>query len=169
MQSLLNLAEREQIIIAYDNIAKRFKTLGLYDSDGVNRQIILHTELKNYPRLHKCILSEELGHHFTSVGTSFYKAANCRFWKLNHIKTELRALKWSCFYLMPDSNLLHAVHAERLCTVEELEDYFEVTHELLLFRLRYAKKLDFPDLDLLLQSEERHVLKLAETLTDSGC
>ncbi|MDR2006707.1 MAG: hypothetical protein LBP78_05630 [Acidaminococcales bacterium] len=167
MQSLLNLAEREQIAITYDNIAKRFKTLGLYDSDGVSRQIILHAELKSYPRLHKCILSEELGHHFTSVGASFYKAANCRFWKLNHIKTELRALKWSCFYLIPDGSLRHAIHTERLRAIEEFEDYFEVTPELLLFRLRYVKNPDFLDIDSLLQREERHILKLAETLADT--
>ena len=168
MQSLLNLAERENIAITYDDIATRFKTLGLYDNDGVNRQIILHAELKTYPRLHKCILSEELGHHFTSVGASFYKAANCRFWKLNHIKTELRALKWSCFHLIPDDCLLHAIYAERLRVIEEFEDYFEVTPELLLFRLRYVKKLDFLNIDALLQREERHMLKLAETIAGSN-
>jgi hypothetical protein len=168
MQSLFNLAEQENIAITYDNIAKRFKTLGLYDNDGASRQIILHAGLKDCPRLHKCILSEELGHHFTSVGVSFYKAANCQFWKLNHIKTELRALKWSSFHLIPDERLLHAIHAERLREIEEFEEYFEVTPELLLFRLRYVKKPDFLNIDSLLQREERHMLKLAEKLAENG-
>jgi hypothetical protein len=164
MQSLLALAEQENIIINYDNIAKRFKTFGLYDNDGAHKQIILHTGLKDYPRLHKCILSEELGHHFTSVGISFYKAANCRFWKLNHIKTELRALKWSCFHLIPDDRLHCAIDTEHLRAVEEFEDYFEVTPELMLFRLRYLKNPYLFVIDSLWQKQERCALRFAETI-----
>jgi hypothetical protein len=69
---------------------------------------------------------------------------------------------------MPDAALLYAINAEQLREIEEFEDYFEVTPELLLFRLCYVKKPDFLNIDSLLQREERHMLKLAEMLADNG-
>jgi hypothetical protein len=130
-------------MINYDNIAARFRTLGLYDNDGVNTQIILDAALKDDLRLLVCILAEELGHHFTSIGRSFYKAANCPFWKLNHIKTEMRALKWSAFHLMPEEKLRYAITREKLRQIYEFEEYFFVTEELARFRLNFC---DMPPL-----------------------
>lgn len=153
MQTLLALAARENINIYYEAIFRRFGALGLYNNDGICRQIILEQALHGYPRLHLCILAEELGHHFTSVGPSFYKAANCQFWKLNHIKTELKAIKWSAFYLMPQERLQYAVDREKLTKPHEFEEYFNVTYELFLFRLRYVKNLEFLNMDALLRRE----------------
>ena len=161
MQSLLNELEKENITLKYAVIPKKFHTLGLYDNDGQgNAMIILHKELKNCPRLLKCILSEELGHHFTSVGKTFYKAANCCFWQLNHIKAELKALKWSAFRLIPEDKLNFAVQNEKLTTIYELEEYFNVTRELMLFRLRYKKNIDFLCLQQLIIEEDNYIKEL---------
>ncbi len=143
MNSLIALADQENISVSYDNVFKRFHTLGLYNSDGATHQIILDNTLKNDYRLCRCILAEELGHHFTSVGPTFYKAANFCFWKLNHIKAELKALKWSAFYLMPEPLLQQAINREHFNMGYEFEDYFEVTPQLLIHRLRYVPDLSF--------------------------
>ena len=161
MNHLLSIAEKENIEIIYENIPKKFRSLGYYINDDQGNSIItLHKELKNYPRLHKCILSEELGHHFTSIGESFYKAINCQFWKLNHIKTELKALKWSAFQLIPETQLDYAVECEKLITIYDLEEYFSVTRELMLFRLRYRKDISFLCLDNLLIEEDEYIKEL---------
>lgn len=164
MQALISLAEKENIAIFYENIPKQFHSLGYYHNDGIGNVVItLHKALAQHPRLLKCILGEELGHHFTSAGESFYKAVNCQFWKLNHIKTELKALKWSAFQLIPENELEFAINSEKLHTIYELEEYFNVTRELMLFRLRYYKDLDFLCFENLLLEEDEYIKQLLET------
>ena len=165
MNSLLKIVDEEKIILRYDYIPQQMHTLGFYDNDGEgNITIILHSILKDFPRLLKCILSEELGHHFTSVGHSFYKAINCEFWKSNHIKTELKALKWSAFHLVPEKALDHAIEKEKLSTVYELEDYFAITRELILFRLRYRHDINFLSLHDLLVEENKYMQEVLGNL-----
>jgi Zn-dependent peptidase ImmA (M78 family) len=135
MQSLLALAEKENIEVIHHSIPSSF--LGLYIDDRDSSLIILDPSLKRYPPLQRCILAEELGHHFTSVGNTIHHAANFPFWKLHQSKTELKALKWSATNLIPRRELLLACRRDRLTTVEELADYFQVTPELMKFRLGF--------------------------------
>ena len=132
---LLDIAAHEHITVSYDNILPRFKALGLYDNDGYRAQIILHTDLKYEPRLLRCVFAEELGHHFTSAGPSFYKSANFQFWKLIHKKIELKALKWSAYKFVDDAELLTLIR-QGLQTARELSEERDITQELAEFRLR---------------------------------
>lgn len=83
----------------------------------------------------RCILAEELGHHFTSVGsaipTKIFFYSN-RVWTS---RVEYRAMKWASQFLLPLSHIRTAFN-KGLFQPWEIADYFGVTPNFAKFRLR---------------------------------
>ncbi len=142
MEKLLDIARKERINLEYSKLPDNL--LGLYVAKGSALPlIILDKTLKSDYRLHRCILAEEIGHHFTSVGQTICPAANFPFWQTGQSKAELKALRWSAMHLIPYKNLMQAVHKESLHLIWQLAEKFDVTEELMLFRLQFLHKNDF--------------------------
>jgi hypothetical protein len=98
---------------------------GLYSDNtiAIRSDIIITTEKK-------CILVEELGHHYTTTGniTDLKNVSNR--------KKELIARKWSYEKLVPLRNLINASYSG--CTnLYELAEYLDVTEEFLKDTLQY--------------------------------
>lgn len=133
MNNLLEIANEENICIDYSkNLPNNF--LGLYVAKDA-KLVILNSIVKSDYKLHRCILAEELGHHFTSAGKSIYPAANFPFWQSYQSKQELKALRWSANHLIPFQNLKKAVCNRKITNIYELSEYLNVTPELLTFRI----------------------------------
>lgn len=134
MKRLLDIANQENIYVEYsNNLPSNF--LGLYIAKDV-KLVLLNSIITSDYKLHRCILAEELGHHFTSVGKSIYPAANFPFWQIYQSKQELKALKWSANQLIPFQALKKAIHNSSIYNIYELAEHLNVTPELLTFRIK---------------------------------
>lgn len=81
-----------------------------------------------------CILAEELGHHFTSIGNILDQK------KIENIKQEKRARNWAYEKLVPLKSIIKA-HRLGIQNRFELADYMDVTEEFLDSALkRYQEK-----------------------------
>jgi len=123
---LFQIAEAEGIYVAYRPLCPTKGLLGLYVRDSRGAAIILDSGLPAKPRLERCVLAEELGHHFTVPITSVFVALPSATVRTAFRRDEVRALRWACNYLMPVDKLSEAV-AQGVRTVEDLADYFDVT------------------------------------------
>jgi len=107
MEDLKKLAKSENINIVYIPLLQRKKGLwGLYvpGKQGEKPTIYLDTELNDNPelyRLARCILAEELGHHFTGVW-SFFKIHT----SLKMTSDDEKALRWATNKLIPTNELI---------------------------------------------------------------
>ena len=120
---LLSLAHAEGIICRYVRLPAPF--LGLYDARPEEPPLILlHENLKNNRRLLRCILAEELGHHFTSSGSLLFFARSDRAYVA--VKQERLALWWAVQRLVPFAALTAAIEGGAISTYE-LAEYFDVT------------------------------------------
>ena len=140
MKNLINIADRENITIKYVTMPTPY--LGMYLNDYGSPLILLDHGIKDESCLHRCILAEELGHHFTSVGKSIHYAETVPFWKQHQAKQEFKALKWSATNLIPYDKLIEA-YCEGLQELFELAHHFKVTPELMQFRMTFVNKNDF--------------------------
>lgn len=84
--------------------------------------------------LRRCVLAEELGHHFTTRGVRVVHFNLAYGARLEVSRAEFRALKWAAARLLPRRELFRALAAG--FKEHELAEYFNVTPEMLRFRLR---------------------------------
>ncbi|WP_049755837.1 ImmA/IrrE family metallo-endopeptidase [Desulforamulus reducens] len=134
---LFELAAQERIKIEYWEFAPPL--LAVYTClEGMPPVIGLDVSLSQNPRSLRCILAEELGHHFTTAG---YATPRTYFHYANRLllsKSEDQALRWAANYLIPATALRHAI--DKGIQKEELADHFNVTKQLLRFRLKLLKQ-----------------------------
>jgi Zn-dependent peptidase ImmA (M78 family) len=84
----------------------------------------------------RCVLAEELGHHFTTAGDALPKRFFSYRDRLSVSKAEYRALKWAAECLIPRNKLERALRSG--CTeVWSLAEWFGVTDEMVKFRLDF--------------------------------
>ena len=132
MTSLLDIAEFEGIEVHEIELPERIK--GLY----YDNSIVINKRLKTNKE-RKCVLGEELGHYFTSVGDILNLKIE------SNRKQEIRARNWAFQKLVPFDELILA-HQQGYVNVYELAEYFDVTEdfmkEAILFYQRKYKYLD---------------------------
>lgn len=107
---------------------KGMKKEGLY-SDGC---IWVRKELSENRKT--CILAEELGHHFTTVGNILDQS------KIENQKQELKARVWAYNYLCPIENIIFAL-ADGYTETWSMAEYLSVDEAFLIECLSYYKFL----------------------------
>lgn len=132
---LYDYIESEGIYFNYTNLLTNThkKLYGLYFFvEDYGPAILLDKSLDKPEnrRLHKCILAEELGHHFTVPQTNIFKLyGSCSIEYLDKIQQaqdERKALEWASSFLMPNVEFNQAV-SNGLQTVWDLAEWFDVT------------------------------------------
>lgn len=83
----------------------------------------------------RCVLAEELGHHFTTAGCFMPRQFFNHGDRLHISKIEFKAMKWAVNYLIPEDELLDAI-GSGLYEPWELAEHFNVTEEFAKFRLK---------------------------------
>lgn len=122
-EELCELAAAEGIGVKFAFLPKPL--LGLYDSRPREQPIIiLHNNIRINKRLLRCILAEELGHHFTSSGNLLAFARSDK--KAIALKQERLAVWWAVQHLVPLNELIAAVNSGLFFTWE-LAEHFNVT------------------------------------------
>lgn len=131
MNGLIELAKKENIDIVYLPLLKQREGLwGMYvpKRHGKKAKIYLDSELDENPnlyRLARCVLAEELGHHFTGV-KSFFKVYPNYSLKRKMSADDEKALRWATNKLIPTEELIVLIE-EGICECVDLADYFGVT------------------------------------------
>ena len=112
----------EKITCRFAALPKPF--LGLYDiRPRESPVILLHTNLKDNHKLLRCVLAEELGHHFTKTGSVLAFARNTPY---RYEKNEQPTIRWAVEYLLPQDKLV-AVIDSGVFSTHELAEHFDVT------------------------------------------
>lgn len=142
MDELYRLVEQEKIHLYYrDMTTAPVRIYGLYFFD-LRRQrafIVLESSLVHNIPMHRSVLAEELGHHFTvpegNLILPYTSYSNIML--LN--KDEARALRWACDFLMPVDKVKEAIE-EGANTIDGIAERFNVAPWLVRkgFVLRYA-------------------------------
>lgn len=134
MHYLIALAESENIAVDYLKLRRPIQ--GFYCRESGCQPVIgLSHALHSDHRLHRCVMAEELGHHFTSAGERIAKRHHSLQDRLTIDKIEYKALRWAAMHLVPEDDLLDVI-GEGLFEVWELAEHFEVTENMMRFRMR---------------------------------
>ncbi len=132
---LFQLAEREGIIIEWWDFEPPLEAV-YWAAPKLPPVIGLSNSLDRVSRAYfRCVLAEELGHHFTTAGQriprTFFHYRN----RLEVSAAEYRALRWAAEWLMPRDKLTRALR-RGVAQVWELAEFFNVTEQMAAFRLQ---------------------------------
>lgn len=125
-EKLLCEAEKENIEVVYMPLKGRIKGLYCDKVITINKNIETTAEKT-------CVLTEELGHYFTSVGNILDQN------QLQNRKLERRARAWGYQRLVPLDKLILA-YKQGIRSRYELAEYLEVTEQFLADALKYYKE-----------------------------
>jgi len=134
MKRLLEIADAEKITIEYRKLTRGLNGFYIWEKD-CPPHIALSFSLNSNYRLHRCVLAEELGHHFTSIGERSSQKHHSLQDRLTIDKIEYKALRWAANFLVPEDDLLDALR-DGLYELWELVEEFDVTEEMIRFRMR---------------------------------
>jgi len=142
ISQLWSIVEQEKIEVFYEDIKTAPEELnGLYFyNQNVGFIILLDKTLLHQRRKHNEVLAEEVGHHFAGVGTNVLFASMDYTAQIRRNSDENRAMLWATNFLIPDNELMHAVHREKLRSCYELADYFDVTQGFFMQKLILIKQ-----------------------------
>jgi Zn-dependent peptidase ImmA (M78 family) len=120
--------EAEGITVKYEALSHVPERIyGLYMwSRALGPLIILDFSLLQRRRLHKCVLAEEVGHHFTAARSNLLVAHTSYRLEVDMGRDERRALRWATEFLVPDKELFRAIE-KGYRTIPELAEYFDTT------------------------------------------
>ncbi|EOU1603938.1 ImmA/IrrE family metallo-endopeptidase [Clostridium perfringens] len=121
---------------------------------GMNPIIGVHKNLLTDTRKYISVLTEELGHHFTSSGNL---TSECITYsdKLNRSKQEKKARIWAANFLISDNEIIGAI-LQNVNTIYGLSLHFNVTEEIIKYKLLsiYLKEDKFRISKLMIMEDE---------------
>ncbi|PTM58338.1 ImmA/IrrE family metallo-endopeptidase [Desmospora activa] len=116
----------------FNSELKGFYTGGRFPAICVNESIRTNVPLV------RCVIAEEIGHYYTSVGFGFPRPYKIFQNQLEIIRGEDRAWRWACDRLLPVDKLQRAVR-RGIYTPWDLAEHFRVVEEMVHFRLKVYK------------------------------
>ena len=124
--NLLQEAHNERIEVILKPFKGKLKGLYYDNVIAINKNIETSAEKT-------CVLAEELGHYYTSVGNILDQT------KITNRKLERMARAWAFQKLVPLDKLVEA-YKEGIRTKHELAEYLDVTEQFLCDALKYYKE-----------------------------
>ena len=133
LNDIFKIVNDEHIILEeFDLTYKRidgiyFKVPGLNPTIGIEKTIV------NNRCKYLSTLSEELGHHFTTVGDL---TAECVLYsdKIQRDKKEHKAKLWAADFLISDEEFVQAL-SSCISNIYDMSNYFNVTHEIIQYKI----------------------------------
>lgn len=148
MQKIYEIAEREKIYIAYDDLQRIGDIQGFYTvHPRAGPIIVLDIGLLSQPKLHRCVAAHELGHHFypprySNPGLISFHRSNYFSDSQAEIiinQDENKALRWATELLMPSDEVWDALKYG-YDTVPFLADYFNVAEWFARAKIGYMRR-----------------------------
>lgn len=131
---LFEMAERHKIKIEYWDFSPPLEAVYLQFPD-LPPIIGLAKSLLGNSRHLRCVLAEELGHHFTTAGEMVPKEYYHYCQRLACSKVEYKARRWAALYLIPQKQLEFA-YWQGITERWEMAEYFNVTEDVIDLRLK---------------------------------
>lgn len=139
MDGLLDICREQNVDVSYQELDPQHGLLGMYVREGTRQGIILDRSLLRQPRLERCVMAEEVGHHVTA-GSGNVCIVHFNYGvAIEMTRTEERGLRWGAEYLMPTVAFANAILSGRR-SVDELADYFDVTPWMVLRRFHFWRR-----------------------------
>ena len=133
MQHMLEVATKEGINIRWRNFKPSLQ--GMYwVPTNESPVIFLSNSLEGHTRQMRCVMAEELGHHYTLDRDCICRTYFSYRDRLAISRAEYRALRWAAKYLMPEDKLKIAINSG-LVEGWELAEYFDIVEELIPYRM----------------------------------
>lgn len=133
LKDIFEIIEKENIIFEESNI-QYGNMSGIYlNIPNIDPVICISTSIINNRCKYLSVISEELGHHFTTVGNLTVKSQNYSE-KLQKEKRENKAKLWASKFLISDEDFVQALH-KCISNHCDMCDYFNVTSEILKFKV----------------------------------
>lgn len=133
-------------IINMENIKLEERKIIYNDMDGLYLKlpdccpvIFIRKSILSDMKKYKSILSEELGHHFTTIGDLTIESENYQE-KLYKNKKEILAKKWAANFLISDEEFEQAL-CNCISNNCDICDFFNITDEILRYKI-YSIVLD---------------------------
>ena len=149
MQKIFDIAQKERIYIAYDDIQQAGDIQGIYTiHPRAGPVIVLDQALPSQPKLHRCVAAHELGHHFYPPRTdattiiAFYRSnyyTNDSQREIVISQDENRALRWATELLMPSTAVWAAI-GDGCNTLPLLADFFHVERWFVRAKIGYLRR-----------------------------
>jgi|LGOV01.1.fsa_nt_gb hypothetical protein len=142
IQDMKQLMQKENIL--FDQVELPRNTLGHFETIGNDNCILISDSVKmqNNDQLLKCILAEEIGHYFTTIGINNPMSNNTYYQNMLIEKEEIKAAKWATDYLIDTDLLLDYLSRNTLARIPDISEYFQVTEEFVLQKLEFMKRKD---------------------------
>lgn len=138
--SLIKFAESHGIKIEYWDFVPPLEAVYM-SSPGIPPVIGLSRSLFDSRAYFRCVLAEEIGHHFTTVGSALPETHFHYSNRLDVSRAEYRALRWAAEYLIPLERLEECLH-NNISEIWNLAEYFDVTEQMMRFRLNLPDLVD---------------------------
>ena len=138
---IYNIISKEKIHIGVLHLPQNRNGLYIEDDDG--KFIFIDESIKSDEVSTRIVLSEELGHHFTTTGDiiPYYYLNSAEMESIE--KEEEKALIWSSRFLVNTSSLLNFFRNSPYSSISDVSDYFQVTNKFILLKLSFMSK-DMP-------------------------
>jgi Zn-dependent peptidase ImmA (M78 family) len=143
-ETICALIQEQHITITLAPLPKRIQ--GFYSHSSRNPQIVINDRFPEWGSKYRSVLAEELGHHFTSSGEALPRSGMPYYDRIQHDRSELKAVRWAADFLIPTELLLRRIEDCSVSCIQELADAFLVTVELIQLKLYYmsCKALYWP-------------------------
>lgn len=127
--------ENAHIKVHWADLAGRLR--GCYYADKNQKIILLANSIANQETVLRCVLAEELGHHFTSIGVCLPVVGLSYIGRLINVdRQEAKAVRWAVNYLLPTAYFIEAAHEETWQVAER----FMVTEEFVKLKQRLLRR-----------------------------
>lgn len=128
--NLFSLMNSEKIMF-YDSVnLQSIGSLGIYFSTPPSLSVIaLDNSLLSSSPIYLSVLSEEVGHHFTTF-SNLIRPSKSYLDKIYKSKDEHKAKRWAANYLISDSDFVQALNS-CIISIPEMAEYFNVTEEII--------------------------------------
>ncbi len=135
-EDLYKIAEKENIAIEQWNFKPPLEAVYMTLPDG-KPLIGLSHSLEKDRRYKRCVLAEEIGHYYTTVGNYLPVTLFHYKHRLDLSRAEYKAIKWAAEYLMPIDEIRKAFQ-DGLWEAWEFAERFDVTEQFVYFRMTFA-------------------------------
>lgn len=133
LTDIFQIIEKENINIEETTIRYNGNK-GIYISiPGIPPTILIDKSIINNRCKYASILSEELGHHFTTLGNLPQKSKTYSE-KLQKTKKENKAKSWAANFLISDAEFVQALYTCK-STLQDMSEHFNVTEEIIKYKM----------------------------------
>jgi Zn-dependent peptidase ImmA (M78 family) len=138
--ALWAIAEEEGVIIEHWDFSPPLEGV-YYVWPNMPPIIGISNQLSDCSAHYRCVLAEELGHHFTTADCHIPRTFFSYRDRLEISKIEYKALRWAALFLMPRQKIDRAINSGCV-ELWEFARYLNVTEKMFEFRMRLAYTRD---------------------------